>query len=259
MAETFYSALGVESDADGEAIQAAFRERVKENHPDVSDDPGAPREFKRLTTARAVLIDEDERARYDRLGHATYVDRHLETSAWTSDARNAASSPDSGKRGRSTGRSDAERGGGRTVAGSARHRRTRTAGDDRSAWLGDDWERPGRSRREQQSGPGRGGDHRGAATAGWQHASDVYRNSPASGDAAGRRMGGTATSVLGSLGPWLVVHLVFLLTAIGTAVYAYASIGVVSRLSIPGVAFGVLLVGLVVTLSALHVVSLLYG
>jgi DnaJ-domain-containing protein 1 len=53
MGETFYTALGVDGDADGDGIRRAYRDLVKECHPDVSDDPTAP---ERLTTARNVLL-----------------------------------------------------------------------------------------------------------------------------------------------------------------------------------------------------------
>jgi molecular chaperone DnaJ len=71
---TFYDVLDVPQDASREEIRTAYREKVKETHPDVSDHPDAERRFKRLTRAREVLTDPDERARYDRLGHRQYVD-----------------------------------------------------------------------------------------------------------------------------------------------------------------------------------------
>lgn len=43
----------------------------------MSDDPDAAERFKQLTVARDVLTDDTERARYDRLGHETYVRRHV--------------------------------------------------------------------------------------------------------------------------------------------------------------------------------------
>ncbi|RXK51336.1 J domain-containing protein [Halorientalis pallida] len=85
MAETFYSVLGVESDADTEAIRDAYRAQVKETHPDVSDDDDAADSFKRLTAARDVLVDEASRRRYDRVGHTAYVRDHLDSSAWSVD------------------------------------------------------------------------------------------------------------------------------------------------------------------------------
>lgn len=73
MTETFYDVLGVAPDASTADIQAAYRARLKETHPDVSDDADAGEATQRLIEARDVLTDADERARYDRLGHAAYV------------------------------------------------------------------------------------------------------------------------------------------------------------------------------------------
>ncbi|MFU1781692.1 DnaJ domain-containing protein [Haloarcula japonica] len=73
MTETFYEVLGVPIDASTAAIEAAYRERLKETHPDVSDAADAGQATQRLIEARDVLTDEDERARYDRLGHEAYV------------------------------------------------------------------------------------------------------------------------------------------------------------------------------------------
>jgi len=90
MTESFYDVLGVPDTADQEEIQSAYREKVKEYHPDVSDRDDAAERFKAVTRAEEVLGDETERARYDRLGHDAYV-RHLdganaagnERSPWT--------------------------------------------------------------------------------------------------------------------------------------------------------------------------------
>ncbi|WP_367175355.1 J domain-containing protein [Haloarcula rubripromontorii] len=73
MSETFYEVLGVSTDASTAAIETAYRERLKETHPDVSDAADAGEATQRLIEARDVLTDEDERARYDRLGHDAYV------------------------------------------------------------------------------------------------------------------------------------------------------------------------------------------
>ena len=73
MNEDFYSALGVDRDADEEEIKRAFREKAAQYHPDVSDDPDADEKFKRIQKARDVLSDEDKRQAYDRLGHDRFV------------------------------------------------------------------------------------------------------------------------------------------------------------------------------------------
>lgn len=78
MAETYYERLGVDTDASVDAIERAYRNRLKETHPDVSDDPAAAERTRSLIEARRVLTDEDERATYDRLGHAAYADGKTE-------------------------------------------------------------------------------------------------------------------------------------------------------------------------------------
>ena len=73
MSRTFYDALGVDEDASTEEIRSAYRAKVKETHPDVSDANDAEERFKRVTRAKEVLTDAAERDRYDRLGHQQYV------------------------------------------------------------------------------------------------------------------------------------------------------------------------------------------
>ncbi|MEF8841295.1 MAG: DnaJ domain-containing protein [Haloarculaceae archaeon] len=70
---TFYETLGVEEDASAAEVRAAYRERAKDTHPDVSDAADAGRRFRRLKRAHDVLADEHERRRYDRLGHGAYI------------------------------------------------------------------------------------------------------------------------------------------------------------------------------------------
>jgi curved DNA-binding protein CbpA len=74
MGETYYEVLGVDPDATADDIESAYRDCVLETHPDHSDAPDAAERFQRVTTARSVLTDGAERARYDRLGHEAYVD-----------------------------------------------------------------------------------------------------------------------------------------------------------------------------------------
>ncbi|MGQ3414025.1 DnaJ domain-containing protein [Natrinema sp. LN54] len=73
MGETYYDVLEVDPEATRDEIESAYRERVLETHPDHSDDPDAAEQFQRMTTAKSVLTDGTERARYDRLGHESYV------------------------------------------------------------------------------------------------------------------------------------------------------------------------------------------
>jgi molecular chaperone DnaJ len=74
MAESYYETLDVSADASPEEIRAAYRAKVKETHPDVSDESDARERFQRVQRAKETLTDEDERERYDRLGHESYVD-----------------------------------------------------------------------------------------------------------------------------------------------------------------------------------------
>lgn len=73
MARTFYEVLGVDDAASDAEIRTAYREKVKETHPDLSDNADAREDFRRVVRAEEVLSDPDERARYDRLGHDAYV------------------------------------------------------------------------------------------------------------------------------------------------------------------------------------------
>lgn len=73
MTETFYEVLEVAEDATQGEITEAYRQKVKEYHPDTADREDTTETFKRVVRAEEVLTDAEERARYDRLGHDTYV------------------------------------------------------------------------------------------------------------------------------------------------------------------------------------------
>jgi curved DNA-binding protein CbpA len=121
MAVTLYDVLGVTAAADSEEIETAYRERVKECHPDLSDHPQAEARFKWVVRAEAVLADPTERRRYDRLGHAAYCDAEgWDDGASTADSRSsddetaatrqgataAASAPDEESAGEPQGEAD---------------------------------------------------------------------------------------------------------------------------------------------------------
>jgi len=74
MTEDFYSVLGVSRDAGEEEIEQAYREKVREYHPDVSDEPDAEEKFKQAKKAKEVLTDEEQREVYDQVGHERFVE-----------------------------------------------------------------------------------------------------------------------------------------------------------------------------------------
>lgn len=73
MVETYYEVIGVSPDASESEIRTAYREALKETHPDVNDADDAGRRTQLLLRAKDVLTDDEERARYDRLGHDDYL------------------------------------------------------------------------------------------------------------------------------------------------------------------------------------------
>jgi molecular chaperone DnaJ len=66
----YYEVLGVARGASGEEIKSAFRQMARKYHPDVNRATDAEERFKEINEAYAVLSDGEERAAYDRFGHA---------------------------------------------------------------------------------------------------------------------------------------------------------------------------------------------
>lgn len=69
VSSTFYDVLGIKYGATSHEIKAAYRQLVRECHPDiVGDDQKAEsaNEFIRVHTAYATLLDPEKRADYDR-------------------------------------------------------------------------------------------------------------------------------------------------------------------------------------------------
>lgn len=66
----YYEVLGVSRGASKEEIKKAFRQLARQYHPDVNKEADAAARFKEINEAYSVLSDDDQRARYDRFGHA---------------------------------------------------------------------------------------------------------------------------------------------------------------------------------------------
>ena len=62
----YYVALGVDENADADAIKAAYRAKAKRVHPDFNPSPIATKQFHRLHEAYETLSDPETRAAYDR-------------------------------------------------------------------------------------------------------------------------------------------------------------------------------------------------
>lgn len=66
----YYEVLGVSRGASEDDLKKAYRRLARQYHPDVNKEPDAEAKFKEISEAYAVLSDPDQRARYDRFGHA---------------------------------------------------------------------------------------------------------------------------------------------------------------------------------------------
>lgn len=67
----YYEVLGVNRDADAEAIKKAYRKLAMKHHPDRNpDDKSAEEKFKEAKEAYEILTDGQKRAAYDQYGHA---------------------------------------------------------------------------------------------------------------------------------------------------------------------------------------------
>ncbi len=253
MGETFYTILDVAPDADQETIRQAYRNRVKDVHPDVSDNPGATETFKRLTTTRDVLLNRDERQRYDRLGHDAYVREHVSSPVWSpsetghgvegsSDATRAATAP----------------GPGRGRVSETRHRDHRTGGHH-EANASTDWETSadygGRSSRGHSTRRRRGT----FAQENWQTASEAYRRSETEFDRRRERTLYDAVLVVRRLAPWLLVHILLIASALATVWFTYSSTNPQTGAAASTFVGAVALVSVMGVLSVFHLLSVFYA
>jgi curved DNA-binding protein CbpA len=252
MQETFYTALGIDADAGTETVERAYRDRIKETHPDVSDDPGAAEEFKRLTTARDVLVDRSERKRYDRLGHRKYVREQVTHSGWAvegvADAGGGAQ-PTTNR----TETADRTTTGQQTAAGNDPTGTwdTNTHGQtDRSTGRGKRAE-TGRSRSRSRPDGGYG-------NAGWQTASDAYRRTDMNVESDDPSSVESALHVANSLGSWVFIHLAVIVSAVATAWFFYTT-SLHAQVSLAALVGATILVVLVLALSTLHVLLQVYA
>lgn len=73
-----YDELGVPTDATPEQINAAYRRKARESHPDAGGDAEA---FNRLSIAVAVLRDDERRQRFDQTGSTDEPSRNQRNEA----------------------------------------------------------------------------------------------------------------------------------------------------------------------------------
>src|SRR5438105_10347511 len=67
----YYEILGVTRTATDQDLKSSYRRLAHQHHPDKNpNDPHAEERFKEAAEAYAVLSDPEQRARYDRFGHA---------------------------------------------------------------------------------------------------------------------------------------------------------------------------------------------
>ena len=67
----YYEVLGVSRSASEQDLKKAYRRLAHQYHPDKNQgDPEAEAKFKEAAEAYAILSNQEQRARYDRFGHA---------------------------------------------------------------------------------------------------------------------------------------------------------------------------------------------
>src|ERR1700750_1118452 len=85
----YYVALGIDENADADAIKAAYRAKAKRVHPDFNPSPIATKQFHRLHEAYETLSDPEARAVYDKPWRGT-AEAPKNTSGFSWSAKNKA-------------------------------------------------------------------------------------------------------------------------------------------------------------------------
>jgi len=78
----YYEVLGVDRDADIEAIRRAFHALARDWHPDVADVPDAEERFRELAEAYSVLSKREARLLYDRYGYRGRGNQGFDETLW---------------------------------------------------------------------------------------------------------------------------------------------------------------------------------
>ena len=90
MSVNYYEILEIDKDADSESIKKAYKKLAKKLHPDLNpnDIESSEEKFKEINEAYHVLIDDNERNKYDQFG-SEYVPRKAPpwqaSNVWTKD------------------------------------------------------------------------------------------------------------------------------------------------------------------------------
>lgn len=66
----YYEVLGIDRNADAQALKRAYRKLAMDYHPDRNPSADAAEKFKEINQAYEVLTDDQKRQAYDRFGHA---------------------------------------------------------------------------------------------------------------------------------------------------------------------------------------------
>ena len=78
----YYEVLGVERDADADAIRRAFHGLARDWHPDVAEAPDAEERFRELAEAYSVLSKRESRVLYDRYGYRGRGNQGFDEALW---------------------------------------------------------------------------------------------------------------------------------------------------------------------------------